>query len=107
MDASSLQRRQSKLIANGFFGEPRNSEAVVTELNRRHMAATKPGIGAEVDKLVKLGFLIKTAIPVNSTPHLITKVVMKQALIECVAERVMHARFEIVTNKVPFCCRET
>ncbi len=59
VNATSLQGRLAKLIAEGFFNEPRNSKAVVEELKRRRVAATKPAVGAETEKLAKLGFLLK------------------------------------------------
>jgi len=58
--AGSPQGRLAKLIADGFFDEPRSSQSIGEELKRRKMSMTRSSIGAETNKLVKLGFLYKS-----------------------------------------------
>jgi hypothetical protein len=58
--AGSPKERLAKLIADGFFDEPRSSQSIGEELKRRKMSMTRSSIGAETNKLVKLGFLYKS-----------------------------------------------
>lgn len=75
--ANSLQGRLAKMIVDGFFDKPRNSKSIIEELKRRRVSATKPGVGVETDRLVKLGFLTKYSDNYNADPEMKNNVVMK------------------------------
>jgi hypothetical protein len=77
--AHSLQGRLAKMIADGFFDEPRNSKAVVDALKRRRVSVTQPSVGAEADKLVKLGFLTKNSDSYKCDPEMKINVVLDGA----------------------------
>lgn len=59
IDGRSVRGGIAKLIARGFFDEPRTGNTVFNELKRVGVSVAKPNAYRECDKLTTMGFLTK------------------------------------------------
>lgn len=59
VDGKTLRGRMARLVAEGFFGEPRNANQAWKELNRTGDGAAVRSVYKEADNLVGLGILTK------------------------------------------------
>ena len=58
---TTLRGRLAKLIAKGFFDEPKNGNTAFNELKRLGFPTAKPNVYRECDALTAMGFLTKEA----------------------------------------------
>lgn len=70
MDGSSLQGRLAKLIADGFFREPRPGPQVQKELARRGCDQPTTNIYRAMDKLAEMGFVTKESAGYQAVPEM-------------------------------------
>ena len=66
--AVEIARRPQRLIADGFFDEPRAGNAAFEELKRRGFQTAKPNVYREADKLAEQGFLTREAAGYQKAP---------------------------------------
>lgn len=57
IDGASLRGRLARLLADGWFDEPKTGQATFNELERKGAAIAKPSVYKECDKLADMGFL--------------------------------------------------
>lgn len=58
-DGNTLRGRVARLLADGWFDEPKTGSAAWAEMGRRGFSTAKPNVYKELDKLAEMGFVTK------------------------------------------------